>query len=115
MTKETYEMILSTRDTKRALVQDNFEPFTDLNNCFNFNFKSNVKSLHVQDDRLSEHCVSVVVAGVVLVVHGGHHVIVEHHDHPGLMSLSHQPMELSKTINGAVARPRAQPGNKNCR
>ena len=78
---------------------------------------NNINCLHVQDDRLSEHGVSVVVAGVVLVVHGRHHVIIEHHDNPGLMSLPHQPMELNITINvglEAGAEPPAEPGNRNC-
>ena len=103
MTKETYEVILSTGDTKRALVQDNFKPLTDLNNHYHFSNTNNVKSLHVEDDGLAEHGVSVVVAGVVLVVHGGHHVIVEHHDDPGLMSLAHQAVELNITIYRAGA------------
>ena len=98
MTKETYEVILSSRDTKRPLVQDNFKPVTDLKNHCNFSQLKQPTSLHVEDDRLAEHGVSVVVAGVILVVHGGHHVVVEHHHHPGLVSLAHQTVELNRTM-----------------
>ena len=47
MTKETYEVILSSRDTKGALVQDNFKPVTDLKNHCNFSQLKQPTSLHV--------------------------------------------------------------------
>ena len=52
------------------------------------------QNLHVQDDWLTKHGVSVVIAGVVPVVHGRHHLVVELHEDPGLMSLPHQAVEL---------------------
>ena len=50
---------------------------------------------HIHNDGLAEHGEPLVVARVVPVVHVRHHLLVQHHHHAGLVTLAHDPVELT--------------------